>query len=64
VDESLEMPLTVALDPEAHRYKGIYFHYNKDPDTSHSLSGTVAKGFRELPDREWMIRAWFSPKAE
>ncbi len=55
---------TVAIDPEANRYKGIYFHYNKDPATSHSLSGTVAKGLRKLPDREWMIRAWFSQKAK
>ncbi len=52
--------LTVAFDPEAHRFKGIYFHYNRDPDTSHSLAGAVAKGFREVPDREWMIRAFFS----
>jgi len=54
-----EGELTVAIDPEAHQYKGIYFHYNKNPDTSHSLAGTGAKGFRQVPDREWMIRAFF-----
>jgi len=57
-----EGELTVAMDPEAHQYKGIYFHYNKNPDTSHSLAGTVARGFRDVPDREWMIRAFFGVK--
>jgi len=76
VDLALSEPLTlsdsdlkdgsfvVAIDPEANRYKGIYFHYNKNPATSHSLSGTLASGFREIPDREWMIRAWLGPKVE
>jgi len=57
-----EGELTVAMDPEAHQYKGIYFHYNKTPGSSRSLAGTVAKGFRQVPDREWMIRAFFGVK--
>ncbi len=51
--------LTIALDPEAHRTKGIFFHYNEDPPQSHSLVGTVEKGFEHLPEREWTIRAYF-----
>jgi len=51
--------ITIALDPKASRTKGIYWHYNKDPKESHSLAGTVARGFKETPDREWMIRAYF-----
>ncbi len=50
--------LTVAFDPQAHRTKGIYFHYNKDPKTSHSLVGTVAGGFKAISDRQWMIRLY------
>jgi len=51
--------ITIALDPKASRTKGIYWHYNKDPKQSHSLAGTIAKGFKEVPDREWMIRLYF-----
>ena len=52
-------PVTIALDPEATQFKGIYFHYQKNPATSHSLAGSVASGFKELSDREWMVRACF-----
>jgi len=51
--------LRVAFDPGATRYKGIYFHYTRNPKTSHSLVGTAARGFQETPDREWLIRAYF-----
>jgi hypothetical protein len=51
---------TVALDPEADKYKGVYFHYNQNPAESHSLVGTVEQGFELLPDRQWMIRTYFS----
>ncbi|MBI5091111.1 MAG: HEAT repeat domain-containing protein [Candidatus Hydrogenedentes bacterium] len=50
--------ISVALDPEATQFKGIYFHYNKDPQVSHSSRGTIARGFEPVPDREWMIRAY------
>jgi len=52
-------PVTLALDPEATQTKGIYFHYQKNPATSHSLVGTVSSGFKELPDREWLMRVAF-----
>jgi len=52
--------VTIAFDPEAHQYKGIYFHYNKNPKTTHSLAGSVASGFKEVTDREWMIRAYLT----
>jgi hypothetical protein len=52
-------PVTIALDPGATQYKGVYFHYQKNPAKSHSLAGTVAGGFKELTDREWMMRACF-----
>jgi hypothetical protein len=51
--------LIVAFEPYAHRYRGIYFHYNRNPQTSHSLRVTRQKELRELADREWMIRAYF-----
>jgi hypothetical protein len=53
---------TIALDPEAHRTKGIYFHYNENPADSHALVGTVDKGFERVPEREWMIRAYLARK--
>jgi len=56
-----DMRLTFAFDPAAHQQKGIYFHYNEVPSGSHSLRGTAAAGFEELPEREWMIRAYFAP---
>jgi len=52
-------PITIAFDPEATQTKGIYFHYQKNPATSHSLAGTVSSGFKETPDREWMVRVAF-----
>lgn len=52
-------PITIAFDPEATQTKGIYFHYQKNPATSHSLAGTVSSGFKEIPDREWMVRVAF-----
>jgi len=51
--------LRVAFDPGATRYKGIYFHYTRNPKISHSLVGTAAREFQETPDREWLIRAYF-----
>ncbi|MFH0793424.1 MAG: hypothetical protein V2A74_05265 [bacterium] len=54
--------LTVAFDPEAHQTKGIYFHYNKNPQTSHSMAGTTAKGFTAVPDREWIIRSYLATR--
>jgi hypothetical protein len=68
VDLVFEQPLTItqpgesitlAFDPEATQTKGIYFHYQKNPTTSHSLVGTVSGGFKELPDREWLMRVAF-----
>ena len=53
--------ITIAFDPEAHQYKGIYFRYNQDPEKSHSFCGKVGKGFNEIPEREWIIRAYFEP---
>ena len=32
-----EEPLMVAFDAQAHKYKGIYYHYNNNPQVSHSL---------------------------
>jgi hypothetical protein len=52
--------LIVALDPEATQYKGIYFHYNNDPKSSHSMAGSRSNGFTDVTDREWMIRAYFT----
>ena len=49
--------LGVAIDPEAHQTKGIYFHYNKDPKISHSMAGNVDRGFKPESGREWIIRA-------
>jgi uncharacterized membrane protein YgcG len=51
--------LTIAVDPEATRNKGVYFHFQKNPADSHSLAGTVKDGFKTLSDREWLIRACF-----
>jgi len=51
--------ITVALDPEAHSHKGIYFHYNKNPGKSHSRLGNIEDGFRDIADKEWIIRAFF-----
>ena len=56
-----ETHLTIVIDPEAQQTKGIYFHYNKNPQKSHSLVATLGKGYKNLPDREWMIRAFFQP---
>jgi hypothetical protein len=57
--------ITIALDPRAARTKGIFFHYNGEPETSHSLIGAPGR-FREAPELEWMIRAYLSaePAAE
>jgi hypothetical protein len=54
-----ESRLTIVVDPEAHQTKGVYFHYNKNPQKSHSLKATPGKGYENLPDREWLIRAYF-----
>jgi beta-lactamase regulating signal transducer with metallopeptidase domain/HEAT repeat protein len=47
------------LDPEAHQTKGIYFHYKKDPEESHSGVAKNGKADKPTPDREWMIRGYF-----
>jgi RNA polymerase sigma-70 factor (ECF subfamily) len=52
-------PMTIAFDPKATQNKGVYFHYQKNPATSHSLAGNVSSGFKEVTDREWMVRACF-----
>ena len=53
--------LDIALDPEAHQTKGIFFHYQQNPAQSHSSRGRVDKGFQPTADREWLIRAWVGP---
>jgi hypothetical protein len=50
---------TCILDPEAHQTKGIYFHYKKDPEESHSGVAKNGKADKPTPDREWMIRGYF-----
>ncbi|MHC4477274.1 MAG: HEAT repeat domain-containing protein [Planctomycetota bacterium] len=57
--------LRIAFNPQAHRTKGIYFHYNKGKsELSKSFAGTVAKGFEPVTDRQWIIRAYFASKPE
>jgi len=53
--------LDILLDPQAHQTKGIYWHYNSNPAESHSSVGSLDRGFRGSPDREWMIRALVGP---
>ena len=70
VDLALEEPadlgklpdgtLTLALDPQAQRTRGVYFHYAKDPETSHAAMGSLGRGFKDAPDMQWLIRAYFS----
>jgi len=55
-----EGSVTIAFDPKATQHKGIYFHYNKNLKTTHSLAGSVAAGFTDVSDREWMIRAYLT----
>jgi hypothetical protein len=52
--------VTIAFDPEATQTKGVYFHYQTNAPASHSLAGRAGDGFKELPDREWMMRACFA----
>ena len=59
VFEKGEEYLTIVVDPEAHRTKGVYFHYQQNPQTSHSLVASKGSGYKKLEDREWMIRAYF-----
>ena len=54
----------IALNPEAQRTKGIYFHYDNAATTSHALVGTVEGGFEPLPELAWMIRAYFAHEDE
>jgi len=56
--------LTLAFDPEAHQTKGVYFYYQKNPEKSHSLAGTLGSGFRAVTDREWLMRIHVQPKME
>jgi len=51
--------ITIVVDPEAHRTKGVFFHYNKNPQKPHSLVATPGKGYKKLEDRQWMIRSYF-----
>ncbi|GMU20777.1 MAG: hypothetical protein AMXMBFR13_08730 [Phycisphaerae bacterium] len=46
----------LALDPEATRTRGIYWHYQKNPKASHSFAGTLERGFQPTADREWLMR--------
>ncbi len=48
--------LRVALNPEAHQTKGIYFFYRPADGQSNSLAGTVEDGFAPVQDREWLIQ--------
>ncbi len=50
--------LMVAIDPEAHQYKGIYFHFNEAPQVSHSFVGKAGAEFKPDAEHEWMIRAY------
>jgi hypothetical protein len=52
--------VTIAFDPEATQTKGVYFHYQKNPAASHSLAGKAGAELKEVPDREWMMRACFA----
>ena len=54
--------IVVALDPEAHQTKGIYFHYQKNPPVSHSFAGTIERGWKPVPDREWNIQVILLPR--
>jgi len=54
--------ITIALDPEAGRHKGIYFHFTSHPDVYHALVGRIDSGFEKIDDRQWMIRAFFKTK--
>ncbi len=53
---SLATPWLVAVNPGAGRYRGVYFHYRAAPANPLSLYGTVTHGFRQLDDRQWMMR--------
>jgi hypothetical protein len=50
--------LTVAVHPNAHRTKGIFFHYNKVPKESHSSAINRQGKVRPASDREWLIRVF------
>ncbi len=52
--------ITVGFNPDAHRTKGIYFHFNENPKVSHSYVGTLERGFEPIPEREWMARTYFT----
>ena len=52
-------PVTIVFDPEATKYKGVYFHYQKNPPVSHSLVGKTGETFRELPKQEWLMKLGF-----
>jgi|GEM_PF-515417 len=59
--ETGEPWILAAFDPEAHKTKGIYFHYISDPGVCHSYVGKVGSEFQEVPDREWMVRTFVEP---
>lgn len=50
--------LKIAINPHAESTKGIFFHFNENPKSTHSLVGSTERGFQDLPEREWMIRAY------
>jgi len=49
----------VLINPQAHRYKGLYTHYDTDVTTTHSKSGRIPDEMRDLGKKfDWMIRAY------
>jgi len=51
--------LTVGIDPESHKRKGIYFHYSKAAEGRDDSAGFVpGKRFFKADGRQWMIRAY------
>ena len=61
---SAKVPSTfwVFLNPFAHQYKGIYWHYDTDVSQTHSKVGSIPEDLRELERPwEWMIRAYVKP---
>ncbi len=53
--------VTIVIDPHAQQSRGIYFHYNKDPQQTHSGIAKSEQPDKPTPDREWMIRAYVTP---
>jgi RNA polymerase sigma-70 factor (ECF subfamily) len=50
---------SVLINPSAHQYKGIYFHYDKDVAAAHSKYGRMPEETSDLEEPwDWMIRAY------